>query len=59
MIRVCFSMMLILLQSCAADQSPAVTNAPEVNGPPPKQNILACTGLPMAGQKCGLELPKL
>ncbi len=60
MIRVSFSM-LLLLQLCAcATESPApAVNEAQTNAQSPGENILACTGLPVAGQKCGLELPKI
>lgn len=63
MIRVCFSMlMLLLLSACAVGQPSPATSAqnPQPNSAAqPQENILACTGLPVAGQKCGLALPKL
>jgi hypothetical protein len=63
MVRVCFSMLLLMsLSACADDQSQLATNAQPVNPPPAEQksqSILACTGLPVAGQKCGLAFPKL
>jgi PBP1b-binding outer membrane lipoprotein LpoB len=59
MIRVCFSMLLLmmLLSACASEnpKSTVKETTPATTG----KNILACTGLPIAGQKCGLEFPKI
>jgi hypothetical protein len=62
MVRVHVSMVLLsaFLSGCAAEQGQIAASAQQqVAEPPPKENILACTGLPLAGQKCGLALPKL
>jgi len=61
MIRVCYSMMLLitLLSACATGNPNAAVNAQQADTQSPGENILACTGLPVAGQKCGLALPKL
>ncbi len=62
MVRVRSSILLplLLLSACASEpqQDPANTQL-QANATPAKQNILACTGLPVAGQKCGLSLPKI
>jgi len=60
MIRVCYSMLLLMvLSACANEQAQPAMNAQQVNTPSSGQNILACTGLPVAGQECGLKLPKM
>ncbi len=61
MIRVCFFMLSLTMSvsACAIEQAPPAGNAVDTNAPPPGENILACTGLPVAGQKCPLALPKL
>jgi hypothetical protein len=61
MIRVCFSMLLLmmLLSACASENPKPTVNAHETTPVAPGKNILACTGLPIAGQKCGLEFPKI
>ncbi len=59
MIRVCYSMLLLtVLSACANEQAHPALNAQQ-NAPSSGQNILACTGLPVAGQECGLKLPKM
>jgi hypothetical protein len=60
MVRVCFSMLLlmILLSGCTTGNPKAAVNAQQADIPSPGENILACTGLPIAGQKCGLAFPK-
>ncbi len=61
MARVCFSMLLLilLLSACASDNPKPVAKLEQVDTPAAGENILACTGLPVAGQKCGLALPKI
>jgi hypothetical protein len=62
MVRVYVSMFLLsaFLSGCAAEQGQVPASAQQQAAElPPKENILACTGLPVAGQKCGLALPKL
>jgi hypothetical protein len=61
MIRVCVSMLLLVisLTACATGQTVPDTNAQQTSAASSGENILACTGLPVAGQKCGLALPKL
>lgn len=50
---------LFLMTGCAAEQAQAPAPQQQVNDTQPKENILACAGLPVQGQKCGLALPKL
>lgn len=62
MVRVSFQIVLVcfLLTACATEQPHDVANAQPVKSEASaKENILACTGLPVAGQKCGLALPKM
>jgi hypothetical protein len=62
MVRVLVAPLLFLslLTGCATEQAELAASAQQqVNEPPAKENILACTGLPVQGQKCGLALPKL
>ena len=61
MIRVCFSMplLMMLLSACATGNPQPAVNAQQANTPSPGKNILACTGVPSAGQECGLDLPKI
>jgi hypothetical protein len=62
MIRVCVSILFLItgLAACATDKPEAATaSAQHLDTPAQGENILACTGLPVAGQKCGLALPKL
>ena len=61
MVRVCFSMLFLvmLLSACSTSNPQPVLNAQQVETSTAGENILACTGLPVAGQKCGLALPKL
>ena len=61
MVRVCFSMLflMMLLSACSTNNSQPAINAQQANTPTPGENILACTGLPIAGQKCGFALPKI
>jgi hypothetical protein len=61
MIRVCLSTLLpmMLLSACALENQKPAVNAQETTPAAPGKNILACTGLPVAGQKCGLEFPKI
>jgi hypothetical protein len=59
MLRVCVSVLFILtLPSCLLHETQEAANAPKQPVNAPNENILACTGLPVAGQKCGLALPK-
>lgn len=62
MVRVSITIVLacFLLAACATEESHTVSNAePLKSEASAKENILACTGLPVAGQKCGLALPKM
>ena len=57
MVRVCASVLfsLLALCGCASEQLQAPVNAQlQAKVSAEKENILACTGLPLAGQKCGL-----
>jgi hypothetical protein len=59
MFRVCIPLLFMLtLSACAIQEAQEAAGAskPQVNTA--NENILACTGLPVAGQKCGLALPK-
>ncbi len=59
MVRVCVSMpVLILLLAGCASEKPEAAETSRLNASAPRENILACTGLPLAGQKCGLALPQ-
>ncbi len=60
MVRVCASVLfsILALCGCASEQLQAPSNAQlQAKAPAEKENILACTGLPLAGQKCGLGFP--
>jgi len=62
MVRVSFQVVLIcfLLTACATERPQSVSDTQPVKSEASaKENILACTGLPVAGQKCGLALPKI
>ncbi len=62
MVRVCASVLfsILVLCGCASEQLQAPANAQlQAKAPAEKENILACTGLPVAGQKCGLAFPKI
>ncbi len=57
--RVCFFMPLVLfLSACAADIQPFAI-ADKVGKSMPGKGIIACTGLPVGGEKCDVELPEL
>jgi hypothetical protein len=59
MLRVCVSLMFMLtLPACLLQEAQEAANAPKQPVNTANENILACTGLPAAGQKCGLALPK-
>ena len=62
MVRVCASVLFSILALCGCAneqlQSPANTQL-QGKALDEKENILACTGLPLAGQKCGLGFPKI
>jgi hypothetical protein len=60
MFRVCVSLLFMsALSACSFQETQEAANAPKqpVNGA--NENILACAGVPVAGQKCGLALPKV
>jgi hypothetical protein len=58
-VRVCIFLLPAFLSGCAAERAQTAASAQQQAAEPPaKENILACTGLPVAGQKCGLALPK-
>jgi hypothetical protein len=46
---------LLSLTACATQAPPANT----VRSTPARENILACTGLPTRGDKCGFGLPRV
>jgi len=50
---------MMLLSACTIGNPTCTVNAQQAETPPAGDNILACTGLPIAGQKCGLAFPKL
>ena len=59
MTRVCLIVSLLLLSGCAAgDIRPSTAVARQIGDALPGKSIVACTGLPVGGEKCGLELPK-
>jgi hypothetical protein len=59
MLRVCTSLLFTLtLPACAIQEAQDAANASKQPVNTANENILACTGLPVAGQKCGLALPK-
>jgi hypothetical protein len=59
MLRVCVSLLFTLtLSACAIQEAQESVSAPKQPVNAANENILACTGLPVAGQKCGLVLPK-
>jgi hypothetical protein len=47
----------LTLSACAIPEVQEAARKQPVNTA--NENILACTGLPVAGQKCGLALPKV
>ena len=58
--RVCFfTALLVFLSACtsAEVQPPAI--ADRIGNAIPGKGILACTGLPLGGQKCDVGLPGL
>ncbi len=60
MTRVCLMVSLLLSSGCTAeDIRPSTAIARQIGDALPGKRILACTGLPLGGEKCGLELPKL
>jgi hypothetical protein len=60
MLRVCISLLFMLtLSACAVQEAQEAANAPKQPVNTANENILACTGLPVAGQKCGLAVPKV
>ncbi len=59
MARVCYSMLLVsILSACAAEQNIAASSAQPDSMLSQAKGVLACTGLPVGGQKCALEEPK-
>ena len=59
MLRVCISMLLIMIISgCAIKDAQDAADSQRQISDPPKENVLACLDLPVAGQKCGLSLPR-
>jgi hypothetical protein len=60
MLRVYVLILFMLsLSACAIHETQEAVNAPKQPANTANENILACTGLPVAGQKCGLALPKV
>ena len=60
MLRVCVSLLFMLtLSACAIQETQVAANEPKQPVNAANENILACTGMPVAGQKCGLALPKV
>jgi hypothetical protein len=49
---------MLTLSACSIQEAQEAANAPKQPVNAANENILACTGLPVAGQKCGLALPK-
>ena len=59
MARVCFPMVLLaLLSACAAEQNMPSASTQQESLVSHAKGVLACTGLPLGGQKCVLEDPK-
>jgi hypothetical protein len=59
MARVCFSMVLLaLLSACAAEQNSPSASMQQDSLISQAKGVIACTGLPLGGQKCVLEEPK-
>jgi hypothetical protein len=59
MVRVCFSMVLLMsLGACSAEQAKSA-GFEQVKPPSGIEKLVACTGLPVEGQKCGLSLKKV
>jgi len=56
--RVYWFPLLFFLSACATTDVQPNTVARQIGGTLPGKSIVACTGLPMGGEKCGLELPK-
>lgn len=56
MARVCFSMLFLMaLTACAADGGNLISDNQTLSQ---AQRMLACTGVPVAGQTCLLNTPK-
>ena len=59
MARVCYLMLLVsILSACAAEQNIAASSAQPDSVLFQAKGVLACTGLPLGGQRCALEEPK-
>jgi hypothetical protein len=59
MARVCFSVLLLMaLSACAAEQNTQASAAQPDSMLTQAKGVLACTGLPVGGQKCALEEQK-
>jgi hypothetical protein len=50
---------MLTLSACAIQEAQEAANTQKQPVNAANENILACTGLPVAGQKCGLALPKV
>jgi len=60
MLRVCLSFLFMLtFSACSVQEAQEAATAPKQPLNTANENILACAGLPVAGQKCGLALPKV
>jgi hypothetical protein len=51
------ALIISLTAGCATEQAKDVADTTKLAAGSQKENILACVGLPMGGQKCGLALP--
>ena len=57
--RVYYSVLLLFfLSACATKDMQPNTFARQIGDTLPGKSIVACTGLPVGGEKCSLELPK-
>jgi hypothetical protein len=50
---------MLTLSACAIQEAQEAASAQKQPVNSANENILACTGLPVAGQKCGWTLPKV
>ena len=57
--RVCFAALLVFLSACTSAEVQPSAIADRIGDAIPGKGILACTGLPLGGQKCDVGLSGL